>query len=100
MIKVLLAAALATVPAAPPAPSDQQATALSTSQIRVIWQDNSSNETGFEVSDGVATWTVGANTTRFVNSLLASKAYKCYRVRAYNLVGKSAWTPYTCATTL
>ncbi|MEV4416669.1 fibronectin type III domain-containing protein [Catellatospora sp. NPDC049609] len=100
MIKMLAAAALVTVMAAPAAPSNQQSTALSASQIRVIWQDNSSNETGFEVTDGSVTWTVGANTTRFVNSLLASKTTKCYRVRAYNLGGKSAWTPFACATTL
>lgn len=101
MLNIFMAATtMIGILAIPAAPTDQKATALSASQIRVTWTDNSNNETGFQISDGTVTWTVGANSTRFYNSLLSSGVTKCYRVRSYNASGKSAWTPYTCATTL
>src|SRR5690606_29821974 len=36
-------------PAAPPAPNGLQAQALSTSQVKLTWNDNSSNEVEFEI---------------------------------------------------
>jgi hypothetical protein len=92
--------ACTTTPSPPPAPSGQSAVALNSSQIRFTWRDNSSNETSFQVFDGVNYFTVGANSTTFIRSGLASRTYMCFAVRSYNAAGYSAWTPYGCATTL
>ncbi len=83
----------------PAAPSGQYASPISSSQIRVTWWDNSSNEGGFEVNNGVSTVWVGANSTSYTWGGLASKTYMCFRIRSYNSVGFSAWTAYTCTTT-
>ncbi|BCJ75852.1 hypothetical protein CS0771_53960 [Catellatospora sp. IY07-71] len=87
-------------PAVPAAPTGQSATPLNTSQIRVTWQDRSSNETGFQIYNGVTTVTVGANVTGYTWGGLASRTYMCFAIRSYNASGYSAWTPYACTTTL
>ncbi|MBB5873913.1 hypothetical protein F4553_007347 [Allocatelliglobosispora scoriae] len=92
--------ACVTTPTIPAAPTGQAAVAISTSQIRVTWQDRSGNETGFQIYDGVSYFTVPANTTTFVRSGLPSKKYMCFSIRSYNLAGQSSATPYACATTL
>jgi hypothetical protein len=92
--------ACTTTPAPPAAPSSPTATAISTSQIKVTWLDKSSNETGFQIYDGVGYFTVGANATVFYRTGLATKTYKCFAIRSYNAYGYSAWTPYACTTTL
>jgi hypothetical protein len=91
-------------PAPPAAPGGAAATALSVSQIRLSWVDNANSETGYRVTDGGSTWTMGANTTSFTLSGLAAGTYRCFRVQAYNNVGRSAWAPpapanWACATT-
>ncbi|MBB5873650.1 hypothetical protein F4553_007084 [Allocatelliglobosispora scoriae] len=91
--------ACATTPTVPAVPTNQTATPISTSQIRVNWVDRSTNEIGFQVFDGVTYWTVPANTTVFTRTGLASKKYMCFAIRSYNSVGYSAFTPYACATT-
>ncbi len=83
----------------PSAPSGQRATAISSTQILVSWQDNSDNEVGFEVNDGVTTKQVGANKTSYLRGGLTSGKSMCFRVRAYSVLGASKWTPYACATT-
>ncbi|GHJ42893.1 hypothetical protein Cs7R123_02350 [Catellatospora sp. TT07R-123] len=91
--------ACTTTPTVPVAPAGQTATALNSSQIRVTWQDRSNNETGFQVYDGVNTFTLGANSTVFTRTGLASHTYMCFAIRSYNAAGYSAWTPYACTTT-
>ncbi|MEV4416670.1 fibronectin type III domain-containing protein [Catellatospora sp. NPDC049609] len=91
--------ACTTTPAPPVAPSGQTATPVSTSQITVKWLDRSGNESGFQIYDGVNTFTVGANVTVFHRTGLPSKTYMCFAVRSYNAYGYSAWTPYACTTT-
>jgi Fibronectin type III domain len=89
---------------APAAPSDLTVTAVDPNDIRLNWQDNSSNETGFEINNGVISKTVGRNSTTYTWGGLAPDTYMCFRIRAYNSAGDSAWNPdvspwYVCATT-
>jgi hypothetical protein len=84
----------------PPAmPTILSATATSTSSIKVTWADKSSNETSFQIYDGVLSWGVGPNTTVFYRSGLSPGQYMCFTVRAVNSYGESAWTPYMCTST-
>jgi hypothetical protein len=73
------------------------------SSLRVSWQDNSGNETGFEIDRRIAddqqqqfgSWsniaTVGANTTSYTNTGLTEASLYDYRVRAVNATGNSAY---------
>ena len=79
----------------PAAPANLTATAASSSQIDLLWTDNSANETSFqiEVSTDGATFallaTVGANVTAFSHTGLTSGSSYYYRVRACNAAGCS-----------
>jgi PKD repeat protein len=86
----------------PAAPSDLQATPISWHQIRLNWQDNSSNETGFTIYDGVTMTNVAANAISYTFGGLAAGSYHCYRIRAFNDHGSSVWSDdgYACAMTL
>ncbi len=81
---------------APAAPSDLQATPVSSSQIRLDWQDNSSDEDGFEIYGGV---TVEPDTTSYTVGGLSPGSYNCFLVRAFNEHGNSAWSDWACTTT-
>jgi hypothetical protein len=91
---------------APTAPSNLAASALSSTQIQLSWNDNSSNETSFRVEmrtganpfveiGSVATNAIDANVT----SLSPATTYD-FRVRARNGSGDSAYTNVASATTL
>jgi hypothetical protein len=67
-------------------------------RIFLDWFDNSNNETGFDIWDGVATVQVPANTEDYVFTG-PPETYKCFAVRAFNSYGASAWTAQACATT-
>jgi len=106
------ACATTLAPPPPNAPSNTQVAAVSDSRIDVSWQDNSANETGFEVhrsADGVngvfmlvATTTAGV-TARGDTGLNPSTQY-CYKVRAFitvnSLASYSDFSNTACATTL
>lgn len=105
------ATASATTQAAPTAPaaaSGLAATAASTSQVSLAWNDNSNNETGFEIdratnstfTAGLASMTVGANATSYSMAGLAAGTTYYFRVRATNGVGDSANTSAVYATTM
>jgi hypothetical protein len=88
----------------PAAPSNLTVTAVDPNDIRLNWQDNSSNETGFQINNGVITRDVGANSTTYTWDGLAPGTYMCFHIRAYNSAGDSAWEPdvspyYVCTTT-
>ncbi|MFA5794465.1 MAG: fibronectin type III domain-containing protein [Candidatus Brocadiia bacterium] len=94
-----------TVSDLPNTPSSFTATALSYSQIRLAWQDTSTNETGFEIEsspDG-ATWSslylAPPNTTIYVNSSLTASTTYYYRIKAFNLSGNSNYSSSVSATT-
>lgn len=83
------------------------ATALSSSTASLAWTDNSNNELGFKIerktgSGGVYNQigTQGANLNFFNDSELAASTQYCYRVRAYNSTGDSAYSNEACTTTL
>src|SRR5205823_1853965 len=88
----------------PAAPTNLIATAISSSQITLNWQDNSDNEGRFEIfrsTDGVAFGflaQVGANVTNFTNSGLTAGVTYFYRVRGVNSVGNSGWSNVASAT--
>src|SRR6266446_2520312 len=99
-------------PPTPNAPSNTQVAAVSDTQNYVSWQDNSPNETGFEVyrsANGpngaftlIATTTAGV-TSRADAGLNPSTQY-CYEVRAFITVNSvtsySGFANTACATTL
>jgi hypothetical protein len=91
---------------APAAPSGLGATAVSTSQINLVWSDHSANESGFAIgrsTDGV-TWTqiatVAANVTAYASTGLARNRTYRFRVRASGPGGDSAWSNVATAKTL
>src|SRR5204863_4036667 len=85
--------------------SNLAAAAASSSQIKLTWTDNSTNETGFKVersTDGTTyaqVATVGANVTSYSDTGLAAGTKYSYRVRATNAAGDSAYSNVTNATT-
>jgi len=79
---------------APPAPSNLAGQAVSSSEINLTWQDNSSNETGFYVyrkttDDYSIIATMEANATSYNNTGLNPEIAYSYKVAAYNNVGES-----------
>jgi hypothetical protein len=95
-----------TPPLPPAAPSGLTATGISRNRIDLAWQDNSSNETGFQIersrSGGafslIATTAAGATTYSNTSGLTPNKLYS-YRVRAINAAGSSAYSNTASATT-
>jgi fibronectin type 3 domain-containing protein len=82
--------ASATTLNAPAAPSNLSATAVSTSQINLVWVDNSTNETGFHIersTDGktfALLTDVGAGVISYSNNGLLKGTKYYYRVRSFN----------------
>lgn len=73
--------------------------------IRLTWTDNSTNETGFELSRETlsgATWTVNPsvniapNVTTYDDPITTPGTYR-YRIRSFNASGSSVWTAYAQA---
>lgn len=93
-----IATTFASATVKPNAPSNLSVTAISTSQIRLTWTDNSNNEIAFKVYrsvDGITFAEVGKpgpNMISYTDSTLTSKTKYYYRVRAYNDAGSSAYT--------
>ena len=74
-------------------------------QLQLTWTDNSSNEDGFKIERRTGTSAYNQidesqiNTTSYTNSNLPEGTSYCYRVRAFNGVGDSAFTNEACGTT-
>ena len=90
----------------PVAPSSLNAVATSGTSISLSWQDNSSNETGFEIYHSTTSGsgftlltTTGANVNSYTHTGLAVSSTHYYRVRAINGQGNSAFTSDASATT-
>src|SRR5690606_21861258 len=88
------------------APSNLVATTASSTSINLTWNDNSSNETGFQIqraptSGGTYSTihTTAANVTSYTNTGLSSNTTYYYRVRATNGTINSAYTSLASATT-
>ncbi|GHJ43787.1 hypothetical protein Cs7R123_11290 [Catellatospora sp. TT07R-123] len=87
------------------APGNLTATPISASTIRLRWSDRSTGEKGFTVIDGATSHDVGANVTTFDWTGLAPSAYTCFKVRAFDASGVSAYHPaaqgeWVCAVSL
>lgn len=90
----------------PDAPSDLMATATSSSEITLIWKDNSSNESGFilersltQANGYAAIATLQPDSTSYDDSGLTTEATYFYRVKATNSAGDSTYSPPASATT-
>ena len=77
----------------PTAPSSLSATTVTSSSVKLIWSDNSSNETGFRLyRNGSSIASLGAGTTTYTDSSLSANTSYTYELRAYNSVGDSSGT--------
>jgi hypothetical protein len=88
----------------PSAEASASFTIGSSPRLTVTWQDNSTNEDNFQVERKMGTnGTYGqivaapANTTSFLDTSVTSGATYCYRVRAANSSGTSAYSNEACA---
>ena len=94
---------------APAAPTTLAAVPFSATRIDLTWADNAPDEQGYRIERapdvaGVAgTWaeiaTVGPNVTVYSNTSLQNNTRYWYRVRAYNVIGTSAYSNEAAATT-
>lgn len=89
-------ASATTSAAIPQAPTNLAATALSSTQIKLTWQDNSTNELGFKIerkTGSSGSWIVvkqlGFNVTEYTDEGLTPETSYYYRVVAYNSAGNS-----------
>lgn len=98
--------ASATTPLPLIAPSNLTAFGYSSTQIQLQWQDNSANETGFEIERRTGSGafnlirTVPADRTSFLDGGLAPETIYTYRVRAAGPGGPSAYSNTASAVTL
>jgi hypothetical protein len=95
-------------PATPPVqPSALHLISATTSQIKIGWTDNSSDETAFQLQwslTGTGGWTafpnLSPNTTFYVESGLPAGTTHYYQVRAINGVGNPSFTAAVAGQTL
>ena len=74
-------------------------------QLSLTWADTSTNEDGFKVERKTGSTgaygplvALAAGTTGYVDAAVATGTTYCYRVRAYNTAGDSAYSNEACAT--
>ena len=95
------------IPPKPAAPRKLNATAVSSSEISLTWQDKSDNEEGFEIERCTGSGCggflplaqVGANDTSYSDLGLGPETICSYRVRAVNSGGNSKYSNIAEATT-
>jgi Matrixin/Fibronectin type III domain len=91
-------------PPGPAAPSQLAATALSSAEVGLTWQDNSADETEFRIERRITgafaqIAAVAANVTTYTAVGLAAETRYEFRVRAANGAGLSAYSNVAAATT-
>src|SRR5215469_10775496 len=83
----------------PAAPSNVKVVPYGAEHFYITWQSNSTNQTGFQVFNGVTTQTVSASSGYYLWAV-QPQTYMCFAVRAANSSGNSTWAGmWTCATT-
>jgi len=93
------------LPLLPPrSPSDLKGEALSSTQVSILWVDNSDNEEGFRVERKlkdkyILITTLEPNTTSFQDVGLSPETTYSYRITAYNAVGNSEYSNEITITT-
>ena len=97
---------LAGAPKPPNNPSSTTATAVSSTQIDVTWEDNANNEDGFRIQRKVGVGgtfedldTVGPNVEYYPDTTCSAGTEYCYQIIAYNGYGDSNPSPVACDTT-
>ena len=90
----------------PVAPSDFHATALSPNRVYLSWQDNSTDETGFDIYRRpleIVFWTkvvrLPFNIETYVDSTATDSTAYMYYVSAFNAAGSSETSNYSTVTT-
>jgi len=84
----------------PAAPSNLTATAISSSQIDLTWDDNSTNEDSFSIErDNVFLATLSPNVTSYSDTALPPSTEFSYRIAAVNTNGSSGYSNTVTATT-
>lgn len=82
----------------PNAPSGLKATAISSSEVRLTWQDNSSVENGYVIErrSESGSWSqigvAGADATGYVDRGLNPSTIYYYRIKAYGRTGESPYS--------
>src|SRR6202043_1556414 len=106
LIGVFLCSSVSFATTLPPArPTNLTSAAVSSSQIKLSWTDNSNNETGFKIErsrDGttfVQKYAVGVNVTSYTDSMRQASTKYYYRVCAYDSGGNSGYSNTANATT-
>jgi hypothetical protein len=106
LIGVFLCSSVSFATSLPPArPTNLTATAVSSSQIKLSWTDNSNNETKFKIERSgngttfVQISAVGVNVTAYIDSVPQASTKYYYRVRAYDSGGNSGYSNTVSATT-
>ncbi len=91
----------------PASPSDLTAETVDQHSVELAWQDNSNDETAFDIferpingTDFTLIASVGSNTTSFVVEGLPPATYRSYRVASSNAGGRSSATSEASAVTL
>jgi len=82
--------------------------AATSSTLKLSWQDNADNEDGFHVErcegdaceEGGASWSqlakLATDATSHTDDTVEAGTQYCYRVRAFNSAGESAWSNTAC----
>ncbi|GAB3249340.1 hypothetical protein GCM10027347_06370 [Larkinella harenae] len=90
----------------PTAPAQLTAKAITPNQIELNWGDVSDNESGFELERAASATgafkkvaDLSPNTVSYQDKSLTDNTQYCYRIRAINAAGPSAYTDAVCATT-
>jgi aryl-phospho-beta-D-glucosidase BglC (GH1 family) len=94
-----------TVTTSPVAPSNLVATATSSSQIKLSWNDNSNNESSFKIErslNGNTGWSLVINTqaniVTYANTGLSAATKYYYRISAINAIGSSSFSTANATT--
>ncbi len=103
VVSVAIPSAICSLPGAP---TGLLASSTSSATTSLAWTDNATNETGFKVERKAGSGgtyaqigTSGQNLTFYNDGGLTPGSTYCYRVRATNGVGDSAYSNEACATT-